>query len=91
MANWHGLSYLPPYSWPIIGIVATIKMHYLPKAAYSANLLLLCCRLFCCSKVIRNYWEYTAIALWLSTFMSLGLAYFVKHKSLNIEAKILLG
>ncbi|MCA1897618.1 DUF2339 domain-containing protein, partial [Shewanella putrefaciens] len=34
-------------------------------------------------------WEYTAIALWLSTFMSLGLAYFVKHKSLNIEAKIL--
>ncbi|MDT3321745.1 DUF2339 domain-containing protein [Shewanella sp. SP1S2-4] len=60
------------------------------KAAYSVQI---CCYLLLplilLPKVIRNYWEYTAIALWLSTFMSLGLAYFVKHKSLNIEAKIL--
>lgn len=60
------------------------------KAAYSVKI---CCYLLLplilLPKVIRNYWEYTAIALWLSTFMSLGLAYFVKHKSLNIEAKIL--
>ncbi|MCS6190246.1 DUF2339 domain-containing protein [Shewanella baltica] len=60
------------------------------KAAYSMQI---CCYLLLplilLPKVIRNYWEYTAIALWLSTFMSLGLAYFVKHKSLNIEAKIL--
>ncbi|VEF27239.1 Predicted membrane protein [Shewanella baltica] len=60
------------------------------KAAYSVQI---CCYwllpLILLPKVIRNYWEYTAIALWLSTFMSLGLAYFVKHKSLNIEAKIL--
>ncbi|MCS6158934.1 DUF2339 domain-containing protein [Shewanella baltica] len=60
------------------------------KAAYSVQI---CCYLLLplilLPKVIRNYWEYTAIALWLSTFMSLGLAYFVKHKSLNIEANIL--
>lgn len=60
------------------------------KAAYSVQI---CCYLLLplilLPKIIRNYWEYTAIALWLSTFMSLGLAYFVKHKSLNIEAKIL--
>ncbi|MDT3271963.1 DUF2339 domain-containing protein [Shewanella sp. SP2S2-4] len=60
------------------------------KAAYSMQIFCyLLLPLILLPKVIRNYWEYTAIALWLSTFMSLGLAYFVKHKSLNIEAKIL--
>lgn len=60
------------------------------KAAYTMQI---CCYLLLplilLPKIIRNHWEYTAIALWLSTFMSLGLAYFVKHKSLNIEARIL--
>ncbi|RBP80373.1 putative membrane protein DUF2339 [Shewanella putrefaciens] len=60
------------------------------KAAYTMQIFCyLLLPLILLPKVIRNYWEYTAIALWLSTFMSLGLAYFVKHKSLNIEAKIL--
>ena len=60
------------------------------KAAYSMQIFCyLLLPLILLPKVIRNYWEYTAIALWLSTFMSLGLAYFIKHKSLNIEAKIL--
>ncbi|MGI2206346.1 DUF2339 domain-containing protein [Shewanella oncorhynchi] len=60
------------------------------KAAYTMQIFCyLLLPLILLPKVIRNHWEYTAIALWLSTFMSLGLAYFVKHKSLNIEAKIL--
>lgn len=60
------------------------------KAAYTMQIFCyLLLPLILLPKVIRNYWEYTAIALWLSSFMSLGLAYFVKHKSLNIEAKIL--
>lgn len=40
-------------------------------------------------KVIRNYWEFTAAALWFSGLFSLGLAYVIKHKALKIEAKIL--
>ncbi|WP_173496931.1 DUF2339 domain-containing protein [Shewanella sp. ISTPL2] len=60
------------------------------KAAYTMQIFCyLLLPLILLPKIIRNHWEYTAIALWLSTFMSLGLAYFVKHKSLNIEAKIL--
>lgn len=60
------------------------------KAAYTMQIFCyLLLPLILLPKVIRNHWEYTAIALWLSTFMSLGLAYFAKHKSLNIEAKIL--
>ncbi|MCU8020672.1 MULTISPECIES: DUF2339 domain-containing protein [unclassified Shewanella] len=59
------------------------------KAAYTMQIFCYLLPLILLPKVIRNHWEYTTIALWLSTFMSLGLAYFVKHKSLNIEAKIL--
>jgi len=40
-------------------------------------------------KVIRSYWEFTAAALWFSCLFSLGLAYVIKHKALEIEAKIL--
>jgi len=40
-------------------------------------------------KIIRSYPDYIAISLWLSSLMSLGLAYFVKHKSLHYETQIL--
>lgn len=40
-------------------------------------------------KVIRSYWEFTAAALWFSCLFSLGLAYVIKHKAIEIEAKIL--
>ncbi|ASK70256.1 hypothetical protein CF168_16155 [Shewanella bicestrii] len=40
-------------------------------------------------KVMRSYWEFTAVALWLSSLFSLGLAYVIKHKALEIETKIL--
>ncbi|MCK7629957.1 DUF2339 domain-containing protein [Shewanella sp. JNE10-2] len=60
------------------------------KAAYTMQIFCyLLLPLILLPKIIRNHWEYTAITLWLSTFMSIGLAYFVKHKSLNIEARIL--
>lgn len=40
-------------------------------------------------KIVRSYPDYIAIALWLSSLISLGLAYFVNHKSLRYEAQIL--
>ncbi|MEH6469953.1 MAG: DUF2339 domain-containing protein [Halopseudomonas sp.] len=40
-------------------------------------------------KVIRNFEAYTSIALWLSCFISIGLARFVKHRALIIEAQLL--
>ncbi|WP_445778227.1 DUF2339 domain-containing protein [Shewanella sp.] len=40
-------------------------------------------------KIVRSYPDYIAIALWLSTLASLGLAYLVNHKSLRYESQIL--
>lgn len=45
--------------------------------------------LFLLPKVIRSYWEFTAAAFWLSSLFSLGFAYVVRHKALEIETKIL--
>ncbi|AZG75072.1 DUF2339 domain-containing protein [Shewanella livingstonensis] len=40
-------------------------------------------------KVVRSYPDYIGIYLWLSSIASVGLAYFVNHKSLRYEAQIL--
>jgi hypothetical protein len=57
--------------------------YYVQLACYLAIPLLLL------PKVVRSYPDYLAIALWLSSLMSIGLAYFVNHKSLRYEAQIL--
>jgi hypothetical protein len=40
-------------------------------------------------KVIRNYADYVPIALWLSTVISISLAYYVNHKVLRVQANAL--
>lgn len=40
-------------------------------------------------KVIRSFDDYLSIALWVSCFISLGLARFVRHKALTLEAQLL--
>ncbi|GGQ34416.1 DUF2339 domain-containing protein [Shewanella litoralis] len=40
-------------------------------------------------KIVRSYPDYIAIALWISSLISLGLAYLVNHKSLRYESQIL--
>ncbi len=40
-------------------------------------------------KVIRSFEEYLSIALWASCFISLGLAHFVRHRSLIYESQLL--
>jgi hypothetical protein len=57
--------------------------YYVQLACYLALPLLLL------PKVIRSYPDYIAISLWLSSMMSLGLAYFINHKSLRYESQIL--
>lgn len=40
-------------------------------------------------KIIRSFADFTAIALWLSTIISIGLAYYVNHKNLRLQANVL--
>jgi hypothetical protein len=40
-------------------------------------------------KVMRSFDDYLSIALWLSCFISLGLARVVRHKALTLEAQLL--
>jgi hypothetical protein len=40
-------------------------------------------------KVMRSFEDYLSIGLWLSCFISLGLARFVRHKALTLEAQLL--
>ncbi|MGI2111500.1 DUF2339 domain-containing protein [Shewanella frigidimarina] len=57
--------------------------YYVQLACYLALPLLLL------PKIVRSYPDYIAIALWVSSLMSLGLAYLVNHKSLRYESQIL--
>ncbi|MGI2171716.1 DUF2339 domain-containing protein [Shewanella sp. MF05960] len=57
--------------------------YYVQLACYLALPLLLL------PKIVRSYPDYIAIALWVSSLMSLGLAYVVNHKSLRYESQIL--
>ncbi|WP_037027505.1 DUF2339 domain-containing protein [Psychromonas aquimarina] len=60
------------------------------KLAYRLQLLcLLAVPLLFLPKVIRLFTDYISIALWLSGFISLMLARYVKHRALILEAKIL--
>ena len=40
-------------------------------------------------KIVRSYPDYISIGLWVSSLMSIGLTYFVNHKSLRYESQIL--
>jgi hypothetical protein len=57
--------------------------YYVQLACYLALPLLLL------PKIVRSYPDYIAIYLWFSCIVSVGLAYFVNHKSLRYEAQIL--
>ncbi|GGB69257.1 DUF2339 domain-containing protein [Shewanella inventionis] len=60
------------------------------RFAYYAQLLCyLALPLLLLPKIMRSYPDYIAIALWCSSLVSLGLAYFVNHKSLRYETQIL--
>ncbi|WP_026339396.1 DUF2339 domain-containing protein [Psychromonas ossibalaenae] len=60
------------------------------KLAYRLQLLcLLAVPLLFLPKVLRLFTDYISIALWLSTFISLMLARYIKHRALILEAKIL--
>ena len=42
-------------------------------------------------KIVHSYPDYLAPYLWLASFITLGLARFVKHNSLKLEAQVLTG